>query len=68
MDGTKPRNGTFLALQVKAFGLKKFKFNAGVKNCHFGNFSEMGLAGSALLVLGDKLKEYLEAAALSSFK
>ena len=33
-------NCTFLALQIKAFGPKKFKFHAGVKKCHFGNFSE----------------------------
>ena len=34
-------NGTFLALQTKAFGpKKKIKFHAGVKQCHFGTFSE----------------------------
>ena len=31
-------NGTFLALQIKAFGPKNF--HAWVKKCHFGNFSE----------------------------
>ena len=46
MDGArdifwiKSQNGTFLALQIKAFGPKKYKFHAGVKKCHFGNFSE----------------------------
>ena len=25
---------------MKAFGPKKFKFQAGVKECHFGNFLE----------------------------
>ena len=25
---------------MKSFGLKKFKLHAGVKKCHFGNFSE----------------------------
>ena len=33
----KSQNGTFIALQMKAFGPKIFKFHAGVKKCHFGN-------------------------------
>jgi hypothetical protein len=37
---------TFTALQMKAFGQKKIKFHAGVKKCHFGNFSEW--AGTAV--------------------
>ena len=46
MDGArdtfwiKSLNGTFLALQIKSFGPKKFKLHVGVKRCHFGNFSE----------------------------
>ena len=36
----KSLNGTFLALQIKAFGPNNFRFHAGVKKCHFGNFSE----------------------------
>ena len=51
MDGAgdifwiKSLNGTFLALQIKSFGPKKLKIHAGVKKCHFGNFSvRAGLA------------------------
>ena len=46
MDGArdtfwvKSQNGTFIALQMKSFGPKKFKFHPRVKKCHFGNFSE----------------------------
>ena len=36
----KSLNGTFIALQFKAFGPTTFKFHAGVKKCHFGNFLE----------------------------
>ena len=45
MDGArdvfwiKSQNGTFLALQIKAFSPKKIKFHAWVKKCHFGNFT-----------------------------
>ena len=45
MDGArdtfwiKSLNGTFLALQIKAFGPKNFDFHAWVKKCHFGYFS-----------------------------
>jgi hypothetical protein len=55
MDGTcdifwiKSINGTFIALQIKSFGPKKFKIQAGVKKCHFVNFLE-GRDGRALLV------------------
>ena len=44
MDGArdifwiKSLNGTFLALQIKAFGPNNFDFHAWVKKCHFGNF------------------------------
>ena len=37
---TRTEPGTFIALQMKAFDPKKFKFHAGVKKCHFGNFLE----------------------------
>ena len=33
-------NDTFIALQMKSFGSKKIKLHAGVKKCHFGNFSD----------------------------
>ena len=33
-------NGTFIAFQMKSFGSKNFKLHAGVKKCHFGNFSD----------------------------
>ena len=36
----KPRNGTFKALKGSHLAPKKFKLEAGVKNFHFGNFSE----------------------------
>ena len=32
------QNGTFLALQIKAFGPNNF--HAGIKKCHFGKFSK----------------------------
>ena len=37
---------------MKSFGSKKFKLHAGVKKCHFGNFSERAenRDGRALLV------------------
>ena len=44
MDGAwdtfwiKSLNGTFIVLQMKSFGTKKFDFCAWVKKCHFGNF------------------------------
>ena len=53
MDGAcdviwiKSINGTFIALQKNHLALKKIKLQAGVKKCHFGNFSER--AGLAVL-------------------
>ena len=37
--------GTFLPLQIKAFGRKKNEFHAGVKKCHLGNFFQNGQRG-----------------------
>ena len=36
----KPINGTFIALQIKSFGAKKIKLQAGVKKCHLDKFSK----------------------------
>ena len=36
----KSMKGTFTAPEMKSFGPPKFKLHAGVKKCHFGNFSD----------------------------
>ena len=66
MDGArdifwiKSLNGTFLALQIKAFGPKNFDFHAWVKKCHFGNFSEFSkIAKMALFYPRMKIKNFL---------
>jgi hypothetical protein len=41
--GKKSLNGTFTVHQKKTVGPKFFKFHAGVKKCHFGNFSEWAI-------------------------
>ena len=38
--GKKSLNGIFTVHYKKKFGPKKFEFHAGVKKCHFGNFSQ----------------------------
>ena len=50
MDGdcNKSINGTFIALQIESFGPKKIKLQAGIKNCHFGNYLEKDPVGVAI--------------------
>ena len=66
MDGAtdtfwiKSLNGSFLALQIKAFCPKIFDFHAWVKKCHFGNFSEFSkIAKMALFYPCMQIKNFL---------
>ena len=46
----KSQNGTFIALQMKAFvKTKKIKFHAGVKKCYFGSFLEWAMMVSVAI-------------------
>ena len=45
---------------MKSFGQKNFKFHAGVKKCHFGNFSEWaGMACPVSPALNNPSQELL---------